>query len=73
MCIAVPVGGAIILHRIVRQEGAESSHFDFQAGEAPLSQQGRDQKEMLVGGFHMLWRVMVGASALGGVSSLFVK
>ncbi|PYH72928.1 MFS general substrate transporter [Aspergillus vadensis CBS 113365] len=73
MCIAVPVGGAIVLHRIVRVEGAERSHFDFQEDEASLSQQGRDQKEMLVGGFHMLWRVMVGASALGGVSSLFVK
>ncbi|GLA90416.1 hypothetical protein AtubIFM57143_000019 [Aspergillus tubingensis] len=73
MCIAVPVGGAIVLHRIVREEGAERSHVEFHAGEASLSQQGRDQKEMLVGGFHMLWRVMVGASALGGVSSLFVK
>lgn len=74
MCIAVPVSGAIILNRMFREEGTEESmNFDVQAGGSSLSQQGRSQKLMLVDGFHMLWRVMVGASALGGISSLFVK
>ena len=74
MCIAVPVSGAIILNRMFREEGTEGSmDFDVQAGGSSLSQQGRSQKLMLVDGFHMLWRVMVGASALGGISSLFVK
>ncbi|GLA00838.1 hypothetical protein AnigIFM60653_010223 [Aspergillus niger] len=74
MCIAVPVSGAVILNRMFREDGAEGSmDFDVQAGGSSLSQQGRYQKVMLVDGFHMLWRVMVGASALGGISSLFVK
>ncbi|OJJ77161.1 hypothetical protein ASPBRDRAFT_112000 [Aspergillus brasiliensis CBS 101740] len=74
MCIAIPVSGAIILNRIVQVEGAEGSMASSsQAGEASSLQQGRDQKVMLVDGFHMLWRVMVGATALGGISSLFVK
>ncbi|RAK96632.1 MFS multidrug transporter [Aspergillus ibericus CBS 121593] len=73
MCIAVPVSGAIIFNRILWEEGEGSVDSNTQTGEISLSEQGRGQKMMLVHGFHILWRVMVGVSALGGLSSLFVR
>ncbi|PWY94107.1 MFS multidrug transporter [Aspergillus sclerotioniger CBS 115572] len=73
MCIAVPVSGAIVFNRMLWEVKEGGANSDTQTGDTSLSEQGRVQKMMLVHGFHILWRVMVGVSALGGLSSLFVR
>ncbi|OOF93047.1 hypothetical protein ASPCADRAFT_517256 [Aspergillus carbonarius ITEM 5010] len=73
MCIAIPVSGAIIFNRMLWEGKEGGVDSNTQSGEASLSKQGRVQKMVLVHGFHILWRVMMGVSALGSLSSLFVR
>ncbi|PYH98029.1 MFS multidrug transporter [Aspergillus ellipticus CBS 707.79] len=74
MCIAIPVSGAILLNRIfggLREERIDPNrHTDKTA----LSDDAEEQlRRMLVCGFRILWRALMGVSALGSISSLFVR
>ncbi|KAL3476062.1 major facilitator superfamily domain-containing protein [Aspergillus californicus] len=78
MCIAIPVSGAVVFTQMV-QEGNRNGSW---SGPEPLVQQngvmvpGRDREEMgrlFLHGFKIAWRFFMGASALGGISSLLVR
>ncbi|KAL5343025.1 major facilitator superfamily domain-containing protein [Aspergillus crustosus] len=77
MCIAVPVGGTIVLTQMAQGieggSGESSGLSDWQDG-VMLSEQNREGiGGLFLGGFHVLWRFLMGVSALGGLSSLFVR
>lgn len=79
MCIAVPVSGAIVFTQMA-QEGnrnGSSSGLESLVQQNGVMTTGRDKEEemgrLFLDGFKIVWRFFMGASALGGISSLLVR
>ncbi|KAL4865496.1 hypothetical protein BDV12DRAFT_188173 [Aspergillus spectabilis] len=77
MCIAVPVGGTIVLTQMAQgiDGGSDESlgSSDWQDG-VMLSRENRENMGgLFLGGFHVLWRFLMGVSVLGGLSSLLIR
>ncbi|PWY79307.1 MFS multidrug transporter [Aspergillus heteromorphus CBS 117.55] len=74
MCIAVPLSGAILLNRVFGEVREERINHGMHADDAATPGDVEEQlRRMLVDGLQILWRVLMGAAALGGVTSLFVR
>ncbi|KAJ0420948.1 major facilitator superfamily domain-containing protein [Aspergillus carlsbadensis] len=77
MCIAVPVGGTIVLMQMTQ----DIDWGSIEASSEPNRQVGiilsPDNKEELgrffLDGFRVVWRFFLGVSALGGISSLLIR
>ncbi|KAL4761346.1 major facilitator superfamily domain-containing protein [Aspergillus foveolatus] len=78
MCIAVPVGGSIVLTQMVQEldasgSAAEPSGSLTRKGGIVLTPDNRQELgQLFLGSFGVLWRFFMGASALGGLSSLMI-
>ncbi|KAL2840784.1 major facilitator superfamily domain-containing protein [Aspergillus pseudoustus] len=77
MCIAVPVGGTIVLTQIAQEidrSSADSSSPLARQNEILLSPDNREELgRLFLGGFRVVWRFFLGVSALGGISSLMIR
>jgi hypothetical protein len=77
MCIAVPVGGTIVLTQMAQGidgGSGESSRLSSWQDGVILSQENREHMGgLFLGGFQVLWRFLMGVSVLGGLSSLLIR
>ncbi|KAI9374136.1 major facilitator superfamily domain-containing protein [Aspergillus egyptiacus] len=73
MCIAVPVSGAIVLTQMAQSVGEDTESLVQQGGLTPSSDDGEGMGQLFLDGFRVVWRFIMGVSALGGVSSLLVR
>ncbi|KAL3437515.1 major facilitator superfamily domain-containing protein [Aspergillus tetrazonus] len=78
MCIAVPVGGSIVLTQMVQELDASGSAVEpsgslARKGGIVLTPDNRQELgQLFLSSFGVLWRFFMGASALGGLSSLLI-
>ncbi|KAL4734504.1 hypothetical protein BDV11DRAFT_54409 [Aspergillus similis] len=78
MCIAVPVGGSIVLTQMVQElyaggSAAEPSGSLTRKDGIVLTPDNRQELgHLFLGSFGVWWRFFMGASALGGLSSLMI-
>ncbi|KAL2810093.1 major facilitator superfamily domain-containing protein [Aspergillus granulosus] len=76
MCIAVPVGGTIVLTQMAQeidQSSVDSSSPLDRQGGIILSPDNREELgPLFLDGFRLVWRFFLGVSALGGISSLLI-
>jgi hypothetical protein len=78
MCIAIPVGGSIVLTQMVQEldasgSAAEPSGLLTRKDGIVLTPDNRQELgHLFLGSFGVLWRFFMGASALGGLSSLMI-
>ncbi|KAL4928767.1 major facilitator superfamily domain-containing protein [Aspergillus undulatus] len=68
MCIAVPVGGTIVLTQMAQEMDEGWKQEDIMLSSDHREELGR----LFLRSFRVLWRFFMGVSALGGLSSLFV-
>ncbi|KAL4991242.1 major facilitator superfamily domain-containing protein [Aspergillus falconensis] len=79
MCIAIPVGGSIVLTQMVQEldvsgSGAESpGSLTRKDGIALTADNKQELGHLFLGSFGVWWRFFMGVSALGGLSSLLVR
>ncbi|KAL4940045.1 hypothetical protein BDV06DRAFT_213815 [Aspergillus oleicola] len=69
MCIAVPVGGAIVLTQMSQEMDGEGTQDGIRLSSGDKEELGR----LFLPSFRVLWRFFMGVSALGGLSSLLVR
>ncbi|KAL4913301.1 major facilitator superfamily domain-containing protein [Aspergillus aurantiobrunneus] len=77
MCIAVPVGGTIVLTQMAQEIDRSTTEslgpLAWQDG-ITLSADNREELgQLFLGSFRVLWRFFMGVSALGGLSSLLIR
>ncbi|RDW78838.1 uncharacterized protein DSM5745_05690 [Aspergillus mulundensis] len=79
MCIAVPVGGSIVLTQMVQEidtngsAAGASGSLVSKAGIVLTPENREELGRLFLGSFGVLWRFFMGASALGGLSSLLIR
>lgn len=77
MCIAIPVGGCIVLTQMVQelhQNPVESSGSLAWHDGIILSDDNREELgHVFLSGFRVVWRFFMGVSTLGGLSSLLIR
>ncbi|KAL4883226.1 major facilitator superfamily domain-containing protein [Aspergillus karnatakaensis] len=73
MCIAVPVGGTIVLTQMAQGMKESSGSLDWHNGITLSTENRKDMGGLFLGGFQVLWRFLLAVSALGGLSSLLVR
>ncbi|KAL3487364.1 major facilitator superfamily domain-containing protein [Aspergillus germanicus] len=77
MCIAVPVGGTIVLTQMAqdidRSSIESSSELVGQVGMILSPDNKEELGRLFLDGFRVVWRFFLGVSALGGISSLLIR
>jgi hypothetical protein len=77
MCIAVPVGGTIVLTQMAqdidRSSIESSSELVGQVGIILSPDNKEELGRLFLDGFRVVWRFFLGVSALGGISSLLIR
>ncbi|KAL4807870.1 major facilitator superfamily domain-containing protein [Aspergillus unguis] len=73
MCIAVPVGGSIVLTQMAQDIDAGAPGFSWKNGITLLSGNRQDLGRLFIESFRVMWRFVMGVSALGGLSSMLVR
>ncbi len=77
MCIAIPVGGCIVLTQMVQELHQNPTEFSESLAwqdEIRLSQDNREELgHVFLCGFRLIWRFFMGVSTVGGLSSLLIR